>query len=143
MAILYSPEPTSPVEPRASQKIMRGLESLLRRHAQIDRVPSPSNPLPVELGIGEDLHRLREQAAARGHRDRGGALPAERLVLLSRDDEDAPGVGRRLGHQDVGAHVLPRRDDVLALPPYLGELLFKVDLLVGAEEGVGPGWLVG
>lgn len=122
---------------------MRSPKSLLRRHAQIDRMPCPSNPLPVELGIREDLHRFREQVAARGHRYRGAALPAERLVLLAGDDEDALGVGRSLGQQDVGAHVLARCDDVLPVPPYLGEVLLEVDLFVDAEEGVCAGWLVG
>lgn len=103
----------------------------------------PSNPLPVKLSVGEDLHRLGEQVATRGHRDERGALPAERLVLLARDDQDATRVGRGLGHQDVGAYVLPCCNDVFPLPPYLGEVLLEVDLVVHAEEGVGAGWFVG
>lgn len=103
----------------------------------------PSNPLPVKLGIGEDLHRLGEQVPTRRHRDERGALPAERLVLLARDDQEATRVGWGFGHQDVGAYVLARRDDVFALPPYLGEVLLEVDLVVHAEEGVCPGWFVG
>lgn len=118
---------------------MRSPESLLRRRKQIDRMARPSNPPPVELSIREDLNRLGEQVAARGHRYQRGSLPAEGLVLLARDDEDAAGVGGRLGHEDVGAHVLAGRDDVLALPPYLGEVLLEVDLFGGAEEGVGAG----
>lgn len=122
---------------------MRSPKGLLRRHAQIDRMPRPSNPLPVKLGIGEDLHGVGKQVAARCHRYRGAALPTEWLVLLAGDDQDALGVGRGLGQQNVGAHVLARRDNVLAVPPYLGEVLLEVDLFVDAEEGVGAGWLVG
>lgn len=131
------------MEPRTSQKIMRSPKSLLRRHAQVDRMPRPSNPLPVELSIGKDLHRVREQVTACGHRYRGAALPTEGLVLLTGDDQDALGVGRGLRQQNVGAHVLARRDDILPVPPYLGEVLLEVDLVVDAEEGVGAGWLVG
>lgn len=122
---------------------MRSLKSLLRRHAQIDRMPRPRNPLPIKLSIGKDLHRVREQVTARGHRYGRAALSAEWLVLLTGDDQNALGVGRSLGEQDVGAHVLPRRDDILAVPPDLGEVLLEVDLFVDAEEGVGAGWLVG
>lgn len=113
---------------------MSSLKSLLRRHTQVDRMARPSNPLPVELGIGEDLHRLGEQVSTRGDRDERGALPTERLVLLARDDQDATRVGWGFGHQDVGAYVLTRRDEVFPLPPYLGEILLEVDLVVDAEE---------
>lgn len=121
---------------------MRSPEALLRGHEQVDHVARPGDPPLVELGAGEDLRRLREQVAARGRRYGGAALPAERLVLLASDDQDAPRVGGGPGQQDVGAQVLARRDDVLTVPPYLGELLLKVDLVVSAEEGVGPGWLI-
>ena len=117
---------------------MSGLESLLRRHEQVDRMARLSNPLPVELGIWEDLLRLWEEIAACRHGYQGSTLSAERLILLAGYDQDALGVSWSLGHQDVGTHVLSRCDDVFALPPDLGELLFKVDLVVGAEEGVGP-----
>ena len=133
----------SPIEPRASQKAMCSLESLLRRHEQIDRVACPSNSLPVPFGIGKYLRRLGEQVAARGHRYGGAALSAEWLVLLAGDHQDALSVSWGLGQQDVGAQVLSRGDDVLTVPPYLGKLLFKVDLVVSTEEGVGAGWLVG
>lgn len=132
----------SSIEPRTSQEIMCSFEALLRGHEQIDRVARPSNPLPVPFGIGEDLSRLREQVAARGHRYCGTALSAKWLVLLAGDDQDALGVGWGLGKQDVCAQVFPRRDDVFPLPPYLSKLLLEVNLVVGTKEGVGPGWLV-
>lgn len=118
---------------------MCGFESLLGRHEQIDRMARFSDPLPVELGIGEYLHRLREQVAACGHGYRGGALTAKRLVLLAGDDQHALGVSRSFGHQNVGADIFSSRDDILPLPPYLSKILIEIDLIVATEKRVGPG----
>lgn len=122
---------------------MCGLEAVLRGHEKIDHVSRPGDSLVIPLGIGEDLSRLREKVTARRLAYIGAAPSAERLVLLAGDYQDALGVGRGLGEQDVGAQVLARRDHVLPVPPYLGKLLFEVDLVMGAEERVGPSWLVG
>lgn len=118
---------------------MCSLESLLCGHAQIDRVASFGNSLPIEFGVGEYFRRFWEQVTACGHGYRGRALTTKWLILLASDDQDAPGISWCLGHQNVGADIFSRCDDVFPLPPNLSKLLLKVYLVVNTEEGVGSG----
>ena len=100
-------------------------------------------PVPVTLfhlksAWGKISAVSGSRSTARGHRYRRTPQSAKRPVLPAGDNQDALRVGWDLGQRDVGAHVFPRGDDILPIPPYLGELLFEVDLLVGTE-GVGTG----
>ena len=102
--LMESIPPCSAPESLTTKKGMSSFKAFLRRFVQVKSVSSPSNALPVVLGIWKQLARLGQQVSTGRIRLKSRAsLSAECFILLAGKDQNPSLILRCRHYIDVCA----------------------------------------